>query len=153
MAPAAAVLHHQGIRLALPAGWEGRIRQAPSDDPDEEPMTVAHAATFALPPGMGDYGGGAVETMARSDVFLALVEFGPESVGTALFRPQGIPRLRADLFDPLTLQRVLPGQSGTQRFFTTNDRAFCLYVVLGSHLRRASLVEVAREAVDGLAFD
>ena len=38
------------------------------------------------------------------------------------------------------VQRPLPGQSGAQYFFTEADRAFCLYVVLGSHARRRQLV-------------
>ena len=31
------------------------------------------------------------------------------------------------------------GQSGCQRFFSVAGRAFCLYVVLGSHARRTLL--------------
>jgi hypothetical protein len=38
------------------------------------------------------------------------------------------------------MQRPLPGQSGAQFFFTEAGRAFCLYVVLGSHARRRQLV-------------
>jgi hypothetical protein len=34
----------------------------------------------------------------------------------------------------------MPGQSGLQRFFTHNGRAFCLYVVLGSHVDRADIL-------------
>jgi hypothetical protein len=34
---------------------------------------------------------------------------------------------------------------GSQRFFATRGRAFCLYVVLGSWLQRASLVPRANE--------
>ncbi|MEP7019048.1 MAG: hypothetical protein ABI808_00240, partial [Pseudonocardiales bacterium] len=37
------------------------------------------------------------------------------------------------------LQRRVAGQSGFQHFFTQSGRAFCLYVVLGSHQRAAAL--------------
>ena len=41
------------------------------------------------------------------------------------------------------IQRVIAGMCGTQRFFTSGGRAFCLYVVLGSWLQRRTLVPVA----------
>jgi hypothetical protein len=112
---------------------------------------VLHAASFALPNEAGDFGGGAVELMRSSDVFIAVVDYGAEAAGTALFSRQGIPRpVATDQFDPNALQRTLPGQSGVQRFFTTAGRGFCLYVVLGAHLFRARLVPAANDVLRNL---
>ena len=95
---------------------------------------VLHAASFPLPNDRGDFGSGAVERMRPHDVLVALVEMGPESVGTALFAAAGPPRqLSSQDFDPSSLLRAIPGQVGTQRFFSARGRAFCLYVVLDGH--------------------
>jgi hypothetical protein len=48
------------------------------------------------------------------------------------------------------LQRITPGQSGAQYFYNEAGRAFCLYVVLGSHDRRSQLVGEARRLLSGL---
>ncbi len=49
--------------------------------------------------------------------------------------------LSPDDFDREALQHGVTGQSGAQRFFTEKGRAFCLYVVLGSHIDRRELVK------------
>ncbi len=155
-----------GITTDLPPGWEGRItkRTAPgragppspsgADDrpgargtPGEVPSPVAHLANFALPEQRGDFGSGAVDVMGPDHVFLTLFEYGPESVGQALFSDQGIPALQPAMFNPSALQRVIKGQAGCQRFFTTAERAFCLYVVLGSHARATTLVPQAQRTL------
>jgi hypothetical protein len=65
-----------------------------------------------------------------------------------MFRPTaGVPGLTPDLFSPFALQRLIPGQAGTQQFFTTGGRAFCLYVVLGSFANRYSLVSRANSVL------
>jgi hypothetical protein len=48
--------------------------------------------------------------------------------------------LTAGNFKSTVLRRGLSGQSGTQWFFTEAGRPFTLYVVLGSHSLRGSLV-------------
>lgn len=132
-------LQGAGISLDLPRGWEGRVRgalRAASVGHTPDPVVV-QAANFALPSTLGDFGGGAVETMTPRDLFVTLFEYGPESAGTALFARQGMPRiLRPTDLDPWALRTPLPGMSGIQVFFTEADRPFCLYVALGSHLRR-----------------
>ncbi len=158
------VLRAHGVALDLPNGWEGRIRRRDArraatgpvafGPPTDGTAAVAHAATFALPAEVGDFGGGAVEHMRHRDLFVALVEYDRDSVGTALFRRSGIPRrLRPDVFDPQALQRTLPGQAGTQVFFTDHGRAFCLYVVLGSHLRRGGAVPAVNQVLAGLHIE
>jgi hypothetical protein len=128
-----------GIVSRLPAGFEGRIFVRPSTVGSSYP--VAQFATFPLPDNIGDFGSGAVTLMGPLDVFACLFEYGPESVGTALFAQQGRPAaLSPDDFSPVRLRRGLVGQSGTQWFFTEAGRPFSLYAVLGSHALRASLV-------------
>jgi hypothetical protein len=134
------VLSAHGIQATLPSGFEGRIFVRPVTGP-ERTFPVAHFATFALPADVGDFGGGAVNLMASTDIFAVLFEYGPESIGTRLFAHQGMPRtLTPDNFRPTVLRRGLNGQSGTQWFFTEQGRPFTLYVVLGSHSLRTSLV-------------
>jgi hypothetical protein len=133
-------LSAHGIDAPLPHGFEGRIfvRAAVGH---EVPYPVAHFATFALPDHVSDFGGGAVNLMGPNDVFVVLFEYGPESLGRALFARQGMPRsLTTDDFRPYVLKRGLGGQSGTQWFFTDGERPFSLYIVLGSHARRGALV-------------
>jgi hypothetical protein len=78
--------------------------------------------------------------MASDNLLVVLFEYGPDSVGKALFAASGIPIVSADDFAPHTMEEPLPGRSGAQFFFTEGSRAFCLYVVLGSHARRHELV-------------
>ncbi len=114
---------------------------------------MAHFATFALPADVGDFGGGAVNLLGSSDIFAVLFEYGPESVGRRLFARPGMPRSMAPGdFRPYTLRRGLPGQSGTQWFFTEAGRPFTLYVVLGSHLLRAALVPRVNDLIARLSI-
>lgn len=128
-----------GITARLPAGFEGRIFVRPASVGVTYP--VGQFATFPIPDDIGDFGSGAVTVMGPSDVFATLFEYGPESVGTALFAQQGRPvSLTAAHFSPMTLRRGIPGQSGTQWFFTESGRPFSFYAVLGDHSLRTSLV-------------
>lgn len=136
-------LERSGIAVEVPAGWEGSISGGDFQllaDGAQEP-TVMDIASFPLPAGRGSFGSGAVELMAGQDVFITLFEYGEDSVGTELFASQGIPRnLQARQFDRQALNRTIPGQSGLQQFFTEQGRAFCLYVVVGSHVDRHDLL-------------
>jgi len=134
-----ATIRAHGITARLPSGFEGRIFVRPPTVGQTYP--VAQFATFPIPDDVGDFGSGAVTLMGPSDVFTTLFEYGPESLGTALFARQGRPSsLSPDQFSPATLRRGLPGQSGTQWFFTEVGRPFSFYAVLGSHVRRHLLV-------------
>jgi hypothetical protein len=140
------------LAINLPPGWDGAIyRREPTAQETTSP--VVHAATFPLPARRGDFGSGAVELMGPRDVFVALVEYQPESARTALFALQGIPApLRVTDFSPTALQRTIPGQAGVQRFFSQYGRAFCLYVVLGSFANRDALVPLASTVIQGLVI-
>lgn len=134
-----------GLTAQLPAGWEGAIAAERQDlvevaarafssasaaAPRVRP--VAHFATCALPTVRSDFGAEVVEQMTTSDVFVALLEYGPEEAGSALFAHEGLPRrLDPRRFSTAQLQRTLAGQAGFQLFFHERGRAFCLYVVLG----------------------
>lgn len=137
-------LEGHGIAARLPAGWEGSIaahRQGGLDvaaaahsdaGRARGVLPVAHFATFALPAMRGDFGSNVVDAMRPADAFISLVEYGPEEAGSALFSSRGLPRrLDPRSFSPKQLQRTIAGQAGLQIFFTSNDRAFCLYVVIG----------------------
>jgi len=154
-------LSSHGIAAELPRGWEGEIFSR-GGVPDGHRASAAaagaaqppclHAANFALPANRGDYGSGAVEGMRSGEVFVALLEFDAASAGTALFAAQGLGTITESSFNPQRLQRTLPGQSGTQRFFTAAGRPFCLYVVLGSHADRARLVPSVNGFLAGLSI-
>jgi hypothetical protein len=135
-----AMLRAHGIAARLPDGFEGRIFIRPHLE-GEVAHPVAHFATFPLPHDVADFGGGAVTLMGPNDIFAVLFEYGPESVGKALFARQGMQRsLGNGDFRPTLLRRGIGGQSGTQWFFTEAGRPFTFYAVLGSHARRAVLV-------------
>jgi hypothetical protein len=150
-----AQLRSAGINVEVPSGWDARIfkrpeLQAASVHAQGEPTThaILHAANFALPSERGDFGSGAVELMRRGDVLVTLVEYHPNSAGSALFANEGLPRpLRPEEFDPSTLQRRMPGQAGVQRFFSSGGRAYALYVVLGSYGDRRRLVELVNDVL------
>jgi hypothetical protein len=113
---------------------------------------VLHAATVPLESSRADYGGGVVEQLGSEDVFMALVEFGADAVGTNLFpEVERLPTLNPEMFHPSQLQRRITGQAGTQVFFSYRGRAFCLYVVLGSNARRVELTRKAREIIRNLS--
>ncbi|HEY1652785.1 MAG TPA: hypothetical protein VGG09_12945 [Acidimicrobiales bacterium] len=146
-----ATIGAHGIVVRLPDGFEGRIFVRPATVGTSNP--VGQFATFPLPDDIGDFGSGAVNLMGPDDIFASLFEFGPESLGTALFSRQGRPTVftSAD-FSPVRLRRGLPGQSGTQWFFTESGRPFSFYAVLGSHLRRDRLVPGVNALVSSLVI-
>lgn len=130
-----------GFRAELPEHWEGavsvpsagRTTRARARDQGvalTEPPAL-HLASLALPAVRGDFGSGVVELMDEGDAFVAVVEYGPENLGTALFDTGPLPRrLTRRSFAPSALQRPLPGQAGFQAFCTEAGRPLCLYAVL-----------------------
>ncbi len=163
-------LQSGGVTVGLPRGWEGEIfnrapdgggrsLQSPAgveedySDDSEVARNVIHVANFALPAERGDFGSGAVELMSSGAVMVILFEHGPESVDTPLFARTGVPQLDPSEFHPQQMQRTLQGQSGRQIFFNAAGRAFCLYVVLGSHRQREALVPLVNEVLRSLEIE
>jgi hypothetical protein len=102
---------------------------------------VLHVATIPLPSNVADYASGAVEDLGPSDSIVVLKEFAPANAGEALFGAVGLPRsIDPDDFGPNALQRRIAGQGGYQYFFHEGERAFCLYVILGSFANRYQVV-------------
>lgn len=156
-----------GVAVLLPKQWEGRIYQRavptvasamaaqtraaypnPTGWPGERSHPIVHLANFALPASRGDYGTGAVERMGATHIFIALLEFGSDCLGTALYEPRGLPRVSAGQFNPNGMQRRVAGQAGFQHFFTEHNRPFCLYVVLGSHRQAVPLTRQVNAVLD-----
>jgi hypothetical protein len=134
-----------GLAVTPPVGWEAAIYRRPPVG-DERTYPVLHAATVALPSGRGDYGGGLVEMLGPDDLFVSLLEFGPEAAERPLFSTlKAVPGLTPDAYRPRQLQRTILGQAGVQRFFTTSGRAFCLYSVIGALANRVPLTARANE--------
>jgi hypothetical protein len=159
-------LSAHGIAAAVPRGWDARIFRraesgvaaAPGIGAAGVPRSgwtapVLHLASFPLPEGRGDYGSGAIDHMSGGDVFLALVEFGPESVGTPLFARSGLPRFRGTELTTATMQRPISGMAGGQQFRTVSGRAFCCYAVVGSLARRSALAAVVNDALAGVVVE
>jgi hypothetical protein len=131
-----------GLTIETPPAWDVRIYRRPQAAAART-YPVVHAANFALPSQRGDFGSGAVELMGSGNVFVVLFEYDEASATTALFSRRGMPTAHPADFSPRGLQRTLRGQSGVQYFFNETGRAFCLYIVLGSHARRRRLVPMA----------
>ena len=148
-------LTRSGVSVDVPLGWEGDISGGGFQllaDGAREP-TVLQVSSFPMPAERGSFGAGAVELMSTRDVFMTLFEYGPESVGTPLFAGQGLPRrVEPGDFDRDALQFGVTGQTGLQHFFTHSGRAFCLYVVLGSHIDRAELVPLVNAVLESMVI-
>jgi hypothetical protein len=134
-----------GLTVTPPPGWEASIYRRPAA-PNEHTYPILHAATIAMPSSRGDYGGGLVELLGPDDVFVSLLEFGPEAASSPLFSGlDAVPGLTPDAYRPRQLQRTIGGQAGVQRFFVTSGRAFCLYSVVGAVVNRMALTSRANE--------
>lgn len=144
-----------GLGVESRPGWEVRIRRRAADprEPGGRPRPVLHAATVPLPDERGDFGSDLTPSLGPDDVFISLFEHEPEAAGTALFARRGRPQVTAAAFAANALQRTVAGQSGAQFFYTESGRPFCLYVVLGSHARRAELVRKANSVIGTLTVD
>ncbi|HEX2902230.1 MAG TPA: hypothetical protein VHO01_02130 [Jatrophihabitans sp.] len=159
--PAVRQLSGHGLSIGLLPAWEGRIyrrtvgpagataaRPQAAGWPGELSHPVLHLANFALPASRGDFGTGAVERMSGDGIFLALLEFGADCLGTALYAPRGLPRISPGQFNPNGMQRRVAGQAGFQHFCTAAGRPFCLYVVIGSHRDAVRLTGTVNSVLD-----
>ncbi len=149
-----------GIGLDVPAGWEAELSLQDADEtnagppPDGQGLVVLHAANFWLPNERDDYGAEALQAMGPGGIFIALVEFDRDAVGSLLFEHHGIPTdLQPDDFDPASLRRPMREQAGLQRFFHSAGRAFCLHAVIGSYHHRHPLTPETNTLLSGLTIE
>ena len=77
-------LQAHGITARVPSGFDARIFRR-SASGGGETRTVAQFATVPIPADAADFGGGVVTALGPNDIFVTLFEYGPESLGTALF--------------------------------------------------------------------
>lgn len=136
-------LDAHGIHVTLPRGWSGRLFSR------QHGAATLHVGNFALALSDGEFGDRSTESMRPAATFFSLTEYRPGAglrPGHGLFAPRRIPHA----FDPAQfsvrgLAHPRPGQVGSQHFFTTAERPFCLYVVLagGRPTRRRQLAELA----------
>lgn len=139
-----------GLTLSPSSGWLAQVYRRSADVAGESTYPVLHACTRSMPASRGDFGVGVVELLDPEDVFVAVVEYAPDLAGRGLFARQGRPRLAPSQFAANRLQRPVPGRSAAQHFYSEAGRAFCLFVVLGSHARRMALVPRAADLLRGL---
>jgi hypothetical protein len=160
-------LSAHGVAVEIPPGWDGRIFRRPehgevgasaADGPPAPPgartHSVTHVANVPLPERMADFGSDAVGGLGPDDALVVLFEYDPASASAPLFASQGMPRsLDPDEFNTGVLQRPLRNQAGVQRFFSEQNRAFCLYVVLGAHERRHEVVPRVNGILETVRID
>ncbi len=145
-----------GISVDVPRGWEAwisRMAPQPGDHVEEQHHPYLHLASFPLPPVRAHYGGGAVERMRPDDVFVAVLDFGPDAANTTLFAQSGLPRrLARSGFSARQLQRMLPGQLGSQHFCTVAGRGIVLYVVLGGRVALSTKVPMVNALLPSIVL-
>lgn len=97
-------------------------------------VATLHAGDFQLPLDDGEFGDLSTGAMPEVATFLALTEYRPGAglaPGVGLFSPRRIPLpLDPVSFRASGLAHPRPGQVGTQHFFTTSGRPFCMYAVV-----------------------
>ena len=163
-----ATMSAYGLTVDAPEGWDGSIykrqehaftRQNRSAEQLDlhavEFQPIVHLSSRPLPVVRGDMGGGVVGDLGPDDVFVVLFEYGGASTDQALFtRHQGVPwPLALHDFSAAALRTQLPGQLGTQRFFSIHHRSFMLYVVLGSEAARRRLLPGVNAALAAIRID
>jgi hypothetical protein len=139
-----------GLTLALPAGWEARIRRQAPSQAGHRGNVLLHAATIPLPEQRGDFGSGVVERLGPDDAFVAMFEYDGKDADKVLFQAARLPAPKPSDFSPAVLQRTIRGGTGAQWFFAQSGRAFSLHAVLGSHARRAPGATKVAQLLHGL---
>jgi|SRR5690554_4101494 len=144
----------QGIRIDVPDGWEAVDRTPPEAvDDGSRPAPTLHVSSVLIPEEIASFGGPVAERMTSDDTFMTLIDYGPELAGTPLFASEGLPTLDASMFHRETVLGGLEHQTACQHFFTYEGRAFCLYVILGSHIDRADLIPKVNSMIQTLELE
>jgi hypothetical protein len=117
-----------GLRIELPMGWSGRVfaRAAAA--------ATLHAGDFQIALTDGEFGDRSTGMMPATASFIAVTEYVPGEglePGRGLFAARKLPLpLDPTSFSARRLAHARPGQVGTQHFFTSAGRPFCLYLVI-----------------------
>lgn len=122
------ILAAHGLRVELPARWTGRIFRRGGAN------ATLHAGDFQLPVDDGEFGDTSTAKMPAGATFVVVTEYAPGAglePGHGLFAAR---RIRLPLepsgFAATRLAHPRRDQVGSQQFFTSSGRPFCLYVVL-----------------------
>jgi len=120
-------INGHGITAQLPASWDGRIIL-----PTDGGTFAMHAASFALPPGDGEWPGYAVDTMPSGGAIIALIEQDAAFAGAGAFVSGSIPQnLTVDAFGWGVMPNPQPGRFGAQFFFTVPaTRTWACWIVV-----------------------
>lgn len=122
------ILEAHGVRVELPRGWSGRVFARAGG------IATLHAGSFPIALDDGEFGDRSTALMPAEASFVALTEYRPGAglePGQGLFSSRRLPRrLDPTQFASNGLAHPRPGQLGTQHFFTSALRPFCLYVVI-----------------------
>jgi hypothetical protein len=139
----------RGITIETPAGFDVEIFTRPDSEGRTSPdaPAIVHAANFTLPRDRSDFGHEIVAGMRLGDVFVALIEYGPQAASRALFAAGGVPEIDSESITPEVIMGAAAGQAGAQRFFHVGARAFSLYVIVGSYRLRHRTVPLVNEVL------
>jgi hypothetical protein len=136
------ILEAHGVRVELPRAWSGRVFARAGG------IATLHAGDFPIALDDGEFGDRSTGLMPDEASFVALTEYRPGAglePDQGLFAHARIPRrLDPAQFTRTGLAHPRPGQVGTQHFFTSARRPFCLYVVIagGRAARRHQLAVI-----------
>jgi hypothetical protein len=127
MAATGIQLGGNNVATQLPTAWDGRVIL-----PVDGGTFAIHAASFALPPGDGEWPGIAVDTMPPGGAILALVEQDPAFAGLGAYANGSIPQnLTLDDFGWGVMPNPQPGRFGAEFFFTAPaTRTWICWIVL-----------------------
>lgn len=138
------ILEAHGLAIELPPRWSGRVFRRPGSG------ATLHAGDFQLALDDGEFGDATTAKMPAGASFMVLAEYVPGGglePGQGLFAPRRIALpLDPTAFAVNRLAHPRRGQAGTQQFFSSGGRPFCLYIVIagGAAYRRRQLAVLDR---------
>jgi hypothetical protein len=126
------LLAGHGLSIGLPGGWEGRIYVADLPAPAVN-MPVLHATDLGLTSQRSTFAPEIAARAGGTGTLVALAEFESRLANVGLYERKtlGLPIRRQDLHAN-ALQVPVPELEGHQRFCSLGDRAFALYLVVGT---------------------
>jgi hypothetical protein len=140
-----------GLAVDLPPGWEGHILAMTAEDGTK--YANLHAGNFGLEPHGSTFGQFSIERMDAQKALVVVVEYGPGSIGTALFSSgRWPPTLSAGDLNPANFPGPRPpGLAANQNFVTVKGRAFCIYTVMGLEAGAAPQIAAVNGVLSTLA--